>query len=277
MSPPSIFKLDNDNYAEWALAMEALLTRRGLWEVTSEDANYTRPTGSDASKPSTDANTIWITLKDVHQARGFGTRVARRRAFWRMAKHTDQSMSAWIADVRHAAFNLENISATITDEDVILVLTNGLPTSYSQLIVTLDATPPSVALTVETVIKRLLNEESRQSTEPLAPVAPAACFNKEGGGELDDEIRVKGSANERARRRRDERIALAGKRERERSPTFINCILQRAPLLHLAMRAPRKSRSPIDLVHCHPEQLHDLSIYTITTTATIPLRGSLPL
>ncbi|PIL27166.1 transcription factor [Ganoderma sinense ZZ0214-1] len=195
MSPQSISKLTDDNYSEWSVAMEALLVKRGLWEVTCDPATKTRPAGSDNTKAvrswrakitearaeiilnldpsqyahiqSPDAHEVWTELRRVHLARGFGTRMAHRRALWRMAKRADQPMTAWIADVRRAAFRLEEIGAPVSEEDRILVVTNGLPDSYSQLIVTLDSTPPD-DLTLENVITRLLNEEARQTVSKPA-------------------------------------------------------------------------------------------------------------
>ena len=85
-----------------------------------------------------------------------------------MTKRTDQLMSSWIADVQQAAFRLNKVGYTATDEDKILVLTQGLPPSYNPLIISLDAAiaasgskdDPSVSL--EVVKLRLLNEESCQ-------------------------------------------------------------------------------------------------------------------
>ncbi|RDX39404.1 hypothetical protein OH76DRAFT_1297497, partial [Lentinus brumalis] len=153
MSPPTVMKLTDDNYAEWTMVMKALLTRRGLWEVVEKPADETRPSGSDNTK----AVKAW---RRVHQARGFGTRVALRRSFWRM-NMANQTMTSWISSVRRAAWRLKAIDAKLDDEDVILVLTNGLSPSYSQLIVNLDSTPPS-ELTIDYVTARLLNEEARQ-------------------------------------------------------------------------------------------------------------------
>ena len=134
MAPSSIARLNDDNYAEWVVGIEALLTRKGLWEVTSAPATDTRPNGSDNTKAvrswsakiaearaelilnieptqyahvqSTDAHEVWSELRRVHLARGFGTRLAHRRALWRMCKRPDQSMTSYIADVRRAAFRL---------------------------------------------------------------------------------------------------------------------------------------------------------------------------
>ncbi|KAI8970756.1 hypothetical protein BD414DRAFT_388367, partial [Trametes punicea] len=155
MSPPTIARLNDENYTEWIVGMEALLTRKGLWEVTCNPVNDTRPLGSDGSR----AVKNWQ-LRRVHQARGFGTRMALLRNFWRMAKRSDQPMTSWIADVRRAARTLDEIDAPIAEEHTILVLTNGLPDSYSQVIVSLDSTPAD-DLSLEYVIKRLINEESR--------------------------------------------------------------------------------------------------------------------
>ena len=104
----------------------------------------------------------------MHRAQGFATHMSLRRKFNMMTKRADQSMSSWIADVQQAAFRQNEVGYTATDEDKILVLTQGLPLSYNPLIISLDAAiaasgskdDPSVSL--EVVKSRLLNEESRQ-------------------------------------------------------------------------------------------------------------------
>ena len=104
-------------------------------------------------------------------------------------KTPEQSMSAWVASVRQAAHQLRYIGADITDEDITLVLLNGLPLTYEQLAVALDSTPPD-DLTLEYVVTRLLNEESRQNatlasssntalaaaTKLRTPLARITCF-----------------------------------------------------------------------------------------------------
>ena len=71
-------------------------------------------------------------------------------------------MQNWIAVVRHTAFRLTQIRVEVSDEDFILVLTQGLPAAYETFIVSLDATDPDL-LDSEYVISRLLNEEVCQS------------------------------------------------------------------------------------------------------------------
>jgi len=79
-----------------------------------------------------------------------------------MKKEDTQSIQSWVADVRRVAFQLAEIDVSVPDEDIILVLTAGLPLSYEPFIISLDTISPNL-LTLDSVISRLLNEESRQS------------------------------------------------------------------------------------------------------------------
>ncbi|KAJ7087640.1 hypothetical protein B0H15DRAFT_781131 [Mycena belliarum] len=94
-----------------------------------------------------------------------------RRRFFALQKRDDQSILSWIAEVRHSAYLLEQAGYALTDVDKVLALTQGLPASYSTFLVTLDTL---AAPTFETVVVRLLNEETRQKySPPLAPAPPA--------------------------------------------------------------------------------------------------------
>ena len=159
-------KLNDGNYADWSMMMEALLVQKQLWEIVNKEK--TRPMGSDTSAPvkafirkqaearaelvlhvdnaqlphlqNSDPVKVWEDLKTIHQARGFASRIALRRKFLWLSKAEDQPMSSWIADVHHTAFRLKEIGVEVSDEDLVLVLTQGLPPSYKNFVVTLDAT-----------------------------------------------------------------------------------------------------------------------------------------
>jgi len=186
-------KLNETNYAEWVMLIEALLTRKGLLEIVTGE--ITKPMGSPNAaavksyvrkaaearaeivlhvEPSqlphvrdADVTVVWENLKSVHQARGFGTRMSRRRTLFGMRMDPQTPMSRWIADVRRAAFLLEEVGGTVTNDDMILVLTNGLPRSYDTVIGSLDSISTD-DLTLDAVVNRLLNEESRQTTRTPA-------------------------------------------------------------------------------------------------------------
>ena len=56
---------------------------------------------------------------------------------------------------------LENVDIKVSDEDMIVILTAGLPDSYTPIIITFDALDPE-KLTLDFIINCLLNEKARQ-------------------------------------------------------------------------------------------------------------------
>ena len=77
-------------------------------------------------------------------------------------------MESWIGEVRGLANRLKAIDVDVSDEDIIVVLTASLPTSYTSVVISFDALDNS-KLTLEFVITRLLNEEGRQATPSFSP------------------------------------------------------------------------------------------------------------
>ncbi|KDQ22483.1 hypothetical protein PLEOSDRAFT_14575, partial [Pleurotus ostreatus PC15] len=136
-------RLNDSDYAEWVVRMEAVLIKQSLWDLVQHE--------------------IWATLKRVHRAAGFATTLALRRQFL-TAKKGDEGMQAWISRVQGLAFRMEAAGINVADQDKILALTMGLPAAYSSDIINFDATPPEL-LTLNHVITRLLNEETRQAAD----------------------------------------------------------------------------------------------------------------
>ena len=60
-------------------------------------------------------------------------------------------MQNFIAEVLCLALQLQAIGITVNNEDIILVLTGGLPSSYDNFFITLDSTSPA-DLTLDYVI-----------------------------------------------------------------------------------------------------------------------------
>jgi hypothetical protein len=83
------------------------------------------------------------------------------RQFFSMTKDHLQSMQAWIATVRQAAFQLETADFKVCKINLIITLTQGIPELYSSFIVSLNAMPPD-QLKVNILIVHLLNEETQQ-------------------------------------------------------------------------------------------------------------------
>ena len=117
---------------------------------------------------ATEASTIWAELERVHRSTGFTTRMSLKRKLWKMKMKDDQRVASWIADVKGVVFQLSQIGVIVPEDDTILSLTNGLPSSYEHLVRALDSTP-SEAFNLDYVIGRLRTEETRQLTESGSP------------------------------------------------------------------------------------------------------------
>jgi hypothetical protein len=117
-----------------------------------------------------DPMVIWEDLRRIHQAAGFATSLALRRRFLTAKKDDNETMEAWIGRIQTLILRMEHADVEVSDQDKILAYTMGLPPSYGAVIINFDATPPNL-LTVEHVITRLLNEETRQESDSTSPTA----------------------------------------------------------------------------------------------------------
>ncbi|KAF8813237.1 hypothetical protein BYT27DRAFT_7085019 [Phlegmacium glaucopus] len=102
---------------------------------------------------------VWESLAKVHRAQGFGSRLQLCRYFITATMIEGQTMESWIGEVQTCTHCLENIDITVSDEDMIVILTAGLPLSYTPVVISFDALDPE-KLTLNFVINCLLNEEA---------------------------------------------------------------------------------------------------------------------
>ena len=186
-SESSISKLNGSNYYKWKMLMEALLVRRGLMEYV--DGSKAKPVGSPNSKAvkdfmkrlaearaeiilhvevsqlahvrDPDPTSIWSTLETIHCAHGFATHLMLRHKFLMLHKSDEMSIQAWVAEVHHITFQLQEVGIDVSDEDIILALTLSLPPSYELFNISLNTTPPD-QFTLDYVIACLTDEEARQ-------------------------------------------------------------------------------------------------------------------
>lgn len=203
--------LNDSNYAEWSIRMKAYLIRRKLWKVVDilEEGKSAKAFADElearskdlmdeacaemtlmveggqlSHMQSPDPREIWLTLRRVHRAAGFATSLALQRRFVTMKKG-NEPMQAWIGAVKALAFRLEYAGIAVSEQDMILALTVGLPNSYEAVIINFDATPAEL-LTLDHVIARLLNEETRQDssreiTKAIEPEDEAMAVTSSAG------------------------------------------------------------------------------------------------
>ena len=193
--------------------MEQYLSVNGLWDIVSgtekeplgasEKATFIQnqktarahialrvsPSQLNSVRLENDPKMIWDELQHLNRPGGFGTRMALRREFSKMRKDPKMPMSKWITSVRDVARQIKELKGDVHDEEIIVVLTNSLPESYTPLIVQLDAMGETER-TISNVITRLIGEERRQ------------------GGEKDQE---------------DDALALIAARRRRRDRSEVTC------------------------------------------------------
>jgi hypothetical protein len=127
-------KLNETNYDDWKIQMEALLEEKGLFGVTC--GRDIMPTSGPNSKtfrtfvekqrlarakiilciePSqiphirneSDPAVIWKNLSQIHRARGLGVLLTMRMDFLKMSMSPKSTIATYVASIRHAAYRLE--------------------------------------------------------------------------------------------------------------------------------------------------------------------------
>ena len=180
-------QLNHTNYTEWALHMEAILIHGGFWDLITGDEKLEDAADEKGERvfrkreaqcraeivlkvddlqlphmADRSPMVVWNSLKSIHRARGFRSWLQLRRNFITASMKEGQSMEGWIMEGRGLANWLKAINVDVSDEDTIVILTAGLPFSYTPIVISFDALESS-KLTLDFVITRLLNEEGRQA------------------------------------------------------------------------------------------------------------------
>jgi hypothetical protein len=146
--------------------MKATLTHSGFWELITGDEAIPDEDKKDVAKKkafekrqaqciselvlsandsqlshmiSTDPKIVWESFTSVHHARGFGSCLQLQWKFITASMKENQSMESWIREVRMLSNKLKAFNIMISDEDVVVVLTAGLPSSYISVIILLHA------------------------------------------------------------------------------------------------------------------------------------------
>ena len=78
-----------------------------------------------------------------------------------MWKDEAQPMCAWIAAIQSVIHELADAGTEVLEDDIIVILTLGLPPTYKNFVITLDTTPDN-QFTLDLIVTCLLNEESCQ-------------------------------------------------------------------------------------------------------------------
>ena len=148
-------KVDEDGYHKWEAGCEKARAEIALC-VTAEVMHIVRA--------SEDAAIICENFKMNLGSKSWPARLALRRQLFHAEKQSTQSMRAWTNSIRELARKVSDLGGNVSDDKLIVFLTNNPPGSYQPLIVSLELVEES-NLTVNYVVNRLMNEEGRQRKE----------------------------------------------------------------------------------------------------------------
>ena len=171
-------KLNEANYDDWKIQMEALLEEKGLFGVVS--GRLVMPTTGPNSKgvraflekqrlarsklilaiePSQlphvrneqDPFVIWQNLSRIHRARGLGVLLTMRMDFLKMSMPPGSTIASYVASIRHAAYRLEECYQAEEDDSISVstIISPSIPTrppivsDLDKISVLLNGLPPT--------------------------------------------------------------------------------------------------------------------------------------
>jgi len=200
-------KLNDENYSAWAKYMKAHLVKKDLWDIVSGDTP--RPVGGAHHRTITawqkkhdiaaaeillhvspkyithcnesDVVGTWIKLKLLFRTEGCSSIAALRRQFNSMRYDGGMPMRDWVTKVEDLVRQLEDIGSPMIPIDIINTLIRDLPESYAPFIVLAYSWLDDPIFTInheviQEIIKRLLNEEARQSEATRIDGMPSALL-----------------------------------------------------------------------------------------------------
>jgi hypothetical protein len=171
-------KLNETNYDDWKIQMEALLEEKGLFGVVSgrivmpttgpnsrgvrtflEKQRLARSKLILAIEPSQlphvrneqDPFVVWQNLSRIHRARGLGVLLTMRMDFLKMSMPPGSTIASYVASICHAAYRLEECYQAEEDDSVSIsaIISPSIPTrppivsDLDKISVLLNGLPPT--------------------------------------------------------------------------------------------------------------------------------------
>ncbi|CAI5468791.1 unnamed protein product [Closterium sp. Yama58-4] len=196
------------NYSAWKFKFQVLMMERGLWGLF--DGTEKKPDDeSDIAawkkkdqkafatlisriginlvssvrtciKLEASAHEAWKRLETMHVNKTPHGKILARNAFYTVKLRAGESMHEYATRVEELGETFLDLGGTVTEEDWILTLLCGLPEEWSTVITTLDSVQDT--WTKETVVGRLLHEESRRRQFANESVETAMFSGGSSGG-----------------------------------------------------------------------------------------------
>lgn len=169
------------NYNNWKFLMKMTLTMEGLWScVEIVEGNVIDPVKDQKAlariclavkssclqyvRNATTARDAWASLSRVFEDKGIYRRVVLLRKLHHSQYNDFENMGAYIEGLMTLVQQLADIGKVIEDQEIAEILLSGLPQDYDVLVSNLETANVTNTLSSELVRTRLLQEESRKSS-----------------------------------------------------------------------------------------------------------------
>lgn len=112
-----------------------------------------------------DPAVIWTALATAHAGYRRSTINSLRSRLYQLHLEGSETMLAFVQRARHVACLIKEAGGKVSDNDIILAITTGLPSSYDPCIASFDTLPDS-EYNLVTIVAELIFEYQRQDPPP---------------------------------------------------------------------------------------------------------------
>jgi len=188
---PKIFddkdKLNNNNYAHWIVRIQPVLEIHNVYQRTKKDkmetnkhkkaekiAKFIITQNIDQTQlqhiaKHTSVKDIWNALKEKHVKTSWHKRVCMQKELWRNDLQEGEDPVAHIEKFKERITELAAVGRPTSNEEAVFLLLTTLPSSYDQLVMTIDATGNVPNLdTLENQIHAVYNRQQNKPREQEA-------------------------------------------------------------------------------------------------------------
>ena len=98
--------------------------------------------------PKGDAYMAWTRLKQKHEPQTNAQKVMLRKAFHQSRLKKNEDPDEWVENMQGMMYRLQGLGVEITEQDLVLQILEGLPSTYDPLVILLNDKNKKGELTV---------------------------------------------------------------------------------------------------------------------------------
>jgi hypothetical protein len=187
----TIEKLDTNNYATWAIQMQAVLVTKGLdtaLEADNVDVAVSKKAKAlillsvqshllAALSELGTAKEVWQYLETQYKQQSTARRRQLKQQLNRLQKDASEPMSKFISRAKSLQQDLAAAGHAVTSEELIMAVLAGLPSEFDTIVTVIENEKPAPSLEA-VAAKLLLEEQKRQPSSSSNSISKGATAYK---------------------------------------------------------------------------------------------------